>query len=125
MTQVYEASLELGLKTNKNRSIYIYSHNGGNFDLPIILEHLNRIHKSNVGYMPTIIANRENDVYQLSIKFLTTTFVFRDSMKIFPMSLKDLSLNMLGENQVKMNINHDALRTLMLTCLEDPSSIYV
>jgi hypothetical protein len=62
--------------------------------------------------MPTIIADNQNDIYQLCIKIIGITLIFRDSMKLFPMSLKTVSSNILESSIDKLELNHDETRIL-------------
>jgi len=63
--------------------------------------------------MPTIISDKDTNIYQLSIVYEGMTINFRDSMKILPMSLKSVGQNMLGGRAGKLGIHHDTMRIIM------------
>jgi len=60
--------------------------------------------------IPTVIADAQNDIYQLRIQIIDTTLIFRDSMKLFPISLNTIASNILGQDIQKISMNHEVIR---------------
>lgn len=97
---------------NKN-TIYMYAHNGGSFDLKIMLKALYQIHKENSNEMPVHISDKNHDIYQITIKFGGFTFVFRDSMKLLLSSVANLNDGMLNGKFPKIPCNLDVFDKLV------------
>ena len=96
------------------KELYLYAHNSGLFDTHIIIKALMKVYsKGDNKAIPTIIADNINDIYQLRIRIKGTTLHFRDSMKLFPISLKTMAANILGKDNSKFVMNHDTTRRIL------------
>jgi len=96
------------------KELYVYAHNSGLFDLHVLLADLTKLHTQHRKMIPQIIADNQNDIYQMMITYKGINIFFRDSMKIFPMSLKAVGANILAVDMGKMIVDHDAVRAIML-----------
>ena len=102
------------LNRDKNpRTVYIYAHNSGIFDLHVVIPIFMKIHIANTKMIPEIIADKDNDIYQLSIIYKGRTLVLRDSIKVIPISLKSVADRMLGGEYSKITIDHNTLREII------------
>lgn len=54
-----------------SKKLYLYSHNGGDFDMKVMLARIVELHKkhSNRGLLPTIIADSDFSIYQLKTNY--------------------------------------------------------
>ena len=96
------------------KELFLYAHNSGLFDIHVILKSLITIYsKERKKEIPTIIADNQNDIYQLRIIVKDTQLIFRDSIKLFPISLKTVARNILGKDMRKFELNHDKTRELL------------
>lgn len=95
------------------KTLYLYAHNSGLFDLHVLLPSILKIHGESSKMLPSLISDRENDIYQLNVVYNGISLVFRDRMKILPMSLKSVGLNMLGGDVGKLSVRHDLMRELL------------
>lgn len=95
------------------KTVYIYAHNSGLFDLHVLLPYIIKIHNEESKLIPSLISDRENDIYQLSISYKGSRFLFRDRMKILPISLKSVGINILAGEVGKLSVNHETIRLVL------------
>ena len=92
-------------------SINILSHNGGKFDIKVILNALAYLVSENKAEIREIVSDSSNNIYSLKVIYQTITFVFTDSYKLIPSSVDSISKNFLvDENISKIEVNHVLLQ---------------
>jgi hypothetical protein len=114
------------------KKVYLYAHNGGKFDIKILLNSLLFISTNTPGYkLPNIIADREHDIYQLELRRNTGlkdnkkrdilhTYIFRDSYKVLSAPVAALGKTYLEGKITKIEIPIQILNLLLTT---QPESI--
>lgn len=80
----------------------------------VLLKFLVQEHTKHTGAMPNMIADRGNDIFQMSFYFQDLLIIMRDSMKLIPMPLHKVASRMLTPDMAKLVINHDATRSVLL-----------
>ena len=103
----------LSILTNKELSprsftlndIYLYAHNGGKFDITVILAAFTKVHYECTNQMPEMVMSSKNEFFQVSVKYGNFTFNLRDSMKIILGSVDSISKTMLNSSEEKLVIS--------------------
>jgi hypothetical protein len=102
------------MKTNyHNPTVYLYAHNGGNFDTKIMLEAMLKIHKDYTSIMPVQISDTSHNIFQVDIKYKFMTMSFRDRLKLIGSSLERINKDMLGGMVSKLPINFEVMKELI------------
>lgn len=93
-------------KIKKNKKIFFYFHNLGNFDGIFLLKVINQ-NADLFNKIKVIIKN--NRIYEIK---LTENLYIRDSFTLLPLDLKTLSKNLLTEEKQKKEINYDFFKSI-------------
>ncbi|MEI2423192.1 DNA polymerase [Arthrospira platensis SPKY2] len=96
-----------------NINIYFYSHNGGKFDMKIMLKAIYTIHKETTLDLPIQISDPNHDIYQITIKYGKYNIIFRDSLKLLLSSADNLNNQLLNGEFPKLPINIKAMNDLV------------
>lgn len=100
-------------KSKAKRTVFFYSHNGGKFDIKVMLKYLYKLHNAQ-GTLPEQISDSTHDIFQVSVVHNKVVMVFRDSIKIILGSVDGIAKSMLKDTS-KMLISHDGVKSLVLS----------
>jgi hypothetical protein len=91
-----------------HKSIYILAHNAGRFDMKVILNPLLALKDQMPSNVMSVISDPNGDIYQLEFETINTTFFIRDSFKLIPASVANIS-KMFLQNEYKLDVVHTIL----------------
>ena len=119
--QIAEMFINHLLKCAKNQNIIVYMHNLGSFDGVILLNAL----KQSIFLDKMNLVIRNNSFYQIKIG---NNIKIRDSYKLIPKSLDEISLNLIGKGKIKVNFTDTQFannKSLILRyCLNDSKLLF-
>jgi hypothetical protein len=107
---------DMALLNEGGKAAYVYSHNGGKFDIKVILPSLMALLNNNTITNMEVVRDKNNNIYQLSFKLGGQKFIFRDSYKLITASVAMIAKQFLGlyDEDGKLPLNHDLLNPLIL-----------
>jgi hypothetical protein len=109
--------MDIALLNEGGKAAYVYSHNGGKFDIKVILPSLMALLNNGTITKMEVVRDKNNNIYQLSFKIGEQKFIFRDSYKLITASVAMIAKQFLGmydDECGKLPLNHDLLNPLIL-----------
>ena len=93
-----------------NKSVYLLAHNGGKFDIKIIMNAITLLTSEGTITNEGLVIDSSQDLYQLRVGYADITFNLRDSYKLISSSVANIAKLYLKEDVIgKMRVDHALL----------------